>query len=627
MEQMHPGACIIFVLILMTSACSPAPGQPTSGVDTRKIPTSTHMQTKSAPTSSPFQQSTKVTPGTLLTGSGAVERRLLAYDDLMNGRADAPVDDGAFALPDEAAMPEVVLEGRLQISSGTETSGFKLIRDDAKLASDRARLRVPDLDLEFVQDGSVIIPVKKGLVYGTNRYWNAIIGPGRIWRENGDHALARVAFPFTLVERNQNCTHNGVMTFLFDGKHLSTIRYQITQETCLEFKFDLWGRAVGTYTPRTIPQAAALKAAHAAEVTDRLPTRPLASLASDFPDANFSETNLTAGISSGNMTLYGLVINGTNYISACNTRYGLYAFCEDMRVPSYSTAKSAFAAIALMRLGQKYGTGVYDLLVKDYLPEVASAKGDWSAVTFQDALDMATGNYSLAGFQADEYGANMLAFLNSAETYLDKIHNALQYPGQTPPGKVWIYHTSDTFLLTRAMNNYLLQQEGQDADIFNFVRDEVYTPLHLSAGALTSLRTDNSPAGAPFGGYGLFWTRDDIAKLAIFLNNQTGRINGIQVLEPGLLAAALQKNPDDRGLDTSGVPVFKYRASFWAYHWDPSIARQYPCSFWTPFMSGYGGITVMLMPNGASYYYFSDNNEFAWTGAVSEANKLSPMCP
>lgn len=42
-------------------------------------------------------------------------------------------------------------------------------------------------------------------------------------------------------------------------------------------------------------------------------------------------------------------------------------------------------------------------------------------------------------------------------------------------------------------------------------------------------------------------------------------------------------------------------------------------------MSGYGGITVAMMPNGATYYYFSDNNEFSWSAAVAEADKLAPM--
>jgi len=298
-----------------------------------------------------------------------------------------------------------------------------------------------------------------------------------------------------------------------------------------------------------------------------------------------------------------------------------------MRLPSYSTAKSAFAGVALMRLGQKYGTDIYNLLIKDYVQETPQSIGNWSKVTFRNALDMATGNYDQIGFEVDEYGPVMTAFLDQSETYTDKIRLAFRFPGQKLPGQVWVYHTSDIFIVTRAMNNFLVQKEGNGADIFNLVRDEVYIPLNLSAGALTTVRTDNSPSGVPLGGYGLFWTQDDIAKIAMLLNDLEGNISGIQILEPGLLSASMQKDPNDRGLNTSGVPIFKYRNGFWAKEWTPSENRHYTCTFWTSFMSGYGGITVVLMPNGAVYYYFSDNDEFAWYDAVNESNKLIPMCP
>ncbi len=45
------------------------------------------------------------------------------------------------------------------------------------------------------------------------------------------------------------------------------------------------------------------------------------------------------------------------------------------------------------------------------------------------------------------------------------------------------------------------------------------------------------------------------------------------------------------------------------------------------FDSGYGGITVAMMPNGPIYYYFSDNEEFVWAYAMEEANKLQPTSP
>ena len=43
-------------------------------------------------------------------------------------------------------------------------------------------------------------------------------------------------------------------------------------------------------------------------------------------------------------------------------------------------------------------------------------------------------------------------------------------------------------------------------------------------------------------------------------------------------------------------------------------------------MSGYGGIVVALLPNGMTYYYFSDGGSFVFSRAVAEADKIKPFC-
>lgn len=446
-----------------------------------------------------------------------------------------------------------------------------------------------------------------------------------MWKENSDNGYSRASFPFALVQRNANCTHNGVMTFLFDNSGISKVRYQITQETCVYYKINMWGQLNATYSAYSVPNAATLKANHATEVGNRLPTKPISALASDYPGSGVNVSVFGSGVTPAHMTYYGVIINGTNYVSGCTTRYGTYAFCESLRAPSYSTAKSAFASVALMRLGQKYGTGVYNLLIKDYVPEYTSSIGTWTNVTFNNTTDMATGNYRLAGYESDEAGSYMETFF-LAEPYTDKITAAFNFPFKVTPGTYWVYHSSDTFIQTRAMNNYLQSQEGSGAEIFGMVKNEVYDSIKLSAGVST-IRTDNATTGKPFGGYGLFWTQDDIAKVAKFLNNDNGYANGSQILQPAMLADSMQDDPTDRGIETTGTPVFKYNNGFWAKNMTPSEFPQYSCSFWVPFMSGYGGITVAMAPNGATYYYFSDDEEFSWYDAVNELDKLAPMCP
>jgi len=309
-------------------------------------------------------------------------------------------------------MPDHIFEGRLELTGEATGGGFSEIKDTYRYtgSGDNPRKHLPEFSFEFVQNGSHLIPVTQGLYYSGHPYWNYIIGPGRMWKENSDNGYSRASFPFALVQRNANCAHNGVMTFLFDNSGISKVRYQITQETCVYYKINMWGQLNATYSAYSVPNAATLKANHATEVGNRLPTKPISALASDYPGSGVNVSVFGSGVTPAHMTYYGVIINGTNYVSGCTTRYGTYAFCESLRAPSYSTAKSAFASVALMRLGQKYGTGVYNLLIKDYVPEYTSSIGTWTDVTFNNTTDMATGNYRLAGYESDEAGSYMETF-------------------------------------------------------------------------------------------------------------------------------------------------------------------------------------------------------------------------
>jgi CubicO group peptidase (beta-lactamase class C family) len=266
---------------------------------------------------------------------------------------------------------------------------------------------------------------------------------------------------------------------------------------------------------------------------------------------------------------------------------------------------------------------VANLLIKDYVPEYAAGPGDWERVTFNNTIDMSTGNYGSANYMADDDGAKMGEFFG-AQPYAVRIAAAFDWPHVVEPGTRWVYRTSDTFILTRAMHNYLQAQEGPAADIFEMVVDEVYRPLGLGPGAFTTMRTaDDGWQGQAEGGWGLWWIPDDVAKIALLLNNQGGQIDGVQVLHPGLLAAALQQDPDDRGVSIDGRRM--YNNAFWADH--TTRADGFECELWVPEMLGVSGNVVALLPNGITYYYFSDNQEFTWDAAVREAGKISPYCP
>jgi CubicO group peptidase (beta-lactamase class C family) len=272
---------------------------------------------------------------------------------------------------------------------------------------------------------------------------------------------------------------------------------------------------------------------------------------------------------------------------------------------------------------QKYGPEVANLRIKDYVSEAADSPGDWDHVTFNHTLDMATGNYSSPGFQVDEDGPKMDDFFN-AQPYTKRIKLAFDWPHSSDPGQHWVYRTSDTFILTRAMHNYLISQEGSSSDIFEFVVDEVYRPLGIGPGFFSTMRTaDNGWQGQAEGGYGLWWIPDDIAKISSFLQNMGGQIDGVQILHPDMLAASLQHNPSDRGVRIDQRRM--YNNAFWAEEY--SKPNGFDCEFWVVQMLGVSGNVVALIPNGTIYYYFSDNQEFTWDSVVRESNKLIAICP
>lgn len=579
----------------------------------------------------------------ILCGCGAsatnVNQPTLRYSDYFSNAAPAtPVDDSAFAMPTNAAPASDTFEGRLDLVNPSGNGSVVVLRDDFNsfAGGDSAWKHLAAFSFEFVQDGSYLIPAQQGLVYTGNADWNYIVGPGNAWSQNDDSGYTRASFPFALIERNQNCVHNGEMSFLFSNSkspNISNVRYQITQETCMYSKFNLWGQIAATYTPYPVTNDATIKSDHVIEIANRLPTKPLSALTSDFPNSGVVPDNLVSGFQSQqDITTYGLLFHGVNYVSGCQTRYGQYAFCSEMRLPSYSVAKSMLNNIASMRLGQLYGSGVYSQLIRNYVPEYTNG-GDWSTVTFDNGLDMATGNYLSTAYMSDEDGAVTQTFYD-AESYAGKMGDAIRpFPHQAAPGSTWVYQSAAAFVTNQAMNSYLQQQQGGGGDIFNMVRDDVYKPLNISKGGLTTLRTDNSANGKAMGYLGLFFIQDDVAKIAKLLNNDHGTINGSQVLDPARLQESLFQNSSSLGLPvpdtgTPAVPnTYWYNNSHWGKKITTAEFPQVRCNVWASFMSGYGGITIVLMPNGATFYVFSDNDEYNWGSDVIEANKLAPLCP
>lgn len=538
---------------------------------------------------------------------------------------EAPVPTGEFAPSTQASAPIAGFTGRLILSRDRTNRGLHVIRDDygtARAAADNLQ-SLPPFDFELVADGDNLIPVLRGPVRSAHPLWEFVVEPGRLWSEPGDGGYTRAALPFSLTERNANCTHNGLMTFLFNGHgEISRVAYQMGSETCLYLKFDLWGTLPAKLRAQAVPTAARVITDYRGDVARRLLTRPIGDLARDFPGADPSGFANPAEVAPEDMTLFGLVVDGVHYVGGCQTRHGPHPYCDVVDLPSYSLAKSLVAGLGSLALAREFPE-LLDEHIADYVPECWRA-GGWADVRFRDALDMATGHYGSSLYDEDEKSGAMIDFF-LAEDHRTKIRFACShFPRKSAPGKIWVYHTIDTYVLGTALEAFVKKNRGKDADFYDDVLIErLWKPLGLSPVTHSTRRTRDASAQA-FTGWGLTLQRDDIARLGQFLAAPgTPRIDGKAVLDEREAAIALQRDPNDRGLAALDGS-FRYARGFWAHE----ISRYIGCPepVWVPYMVGFGGLTVLLMPNGLVYYYVSDGGAYRWARAAAEAHRIRPMC-
>lgn len=524
-----------------------------------------------------------------------------------------------FAMPEGALPPPVPFEFRLRMDSDYVADTFRLLKDDRDYGDLPDLFTLPAFEIGLVSDGIDLIPEVRGAIQGAHPRWEWLFEPGNIWltEEGGLHA----SLPVALREVNANCLHTGHLDFALSAEgQVSDARVQLAGETCAYLQFDMRAMDLPLRADLTgLDNADVIRAAWRDELAARLPVRPIGEVGEDFPGVSPDAFGSPDEVDPFFMTVYGVQIGDTLYRSECNTRAGPDPFCDVLPLPSYSLAKSIVAGIALMRLEQLY-PGAKEARIADYVPECTRDR--WGDVTFSDALDMATGLYASDKFEADEDADTFWDFMRPT-THAGRIGEACtMYPKRASPGELWVYHTSDTYVLGTALQAFWREKSGRmEADFY----DDLLVPLWRRLGLSPLLDTTGRSYDAehqPQTGWGLVLHFDDIIRIAHFLQDGA-RLDGQPYLDPAMLAQALQRDPADRGL-VAGDPSTRYKNGFWAWNAGPALGCR--DAAWIPVMSGFGGITIALIPNGQVYAYFSDGYQFAWQRAAQGSNTISPIC-
>jgi hypothetical protein len=172
------------------------------------------------------------------------------------------------------------------------------------------------------------------------------------------------------------------------------------------------------------------------------------------------------------------------------------------------------------------------------------------------------------------------------------------------------------------MDAFLKQKEGPNAHLWDMVVNEVYRPIGIFHAPTMHTIESGGRRGIPILGFGLTPTIDDVAKVATLLQ-QRGRHDGAQILSAAKIDEALRRTA--RGLSTlqrSRYGEQRYHLSFWSVPYRSALG----CSVDVPYMWGYGGNFVVLLPNGVSAFRFADGNVGDVETMIVAGETIRPLC-
>lgn len=504
-----------------------------------------------------------------------------------------------FTIPPNSKSPVHHLQGNFKLNSDDRLE-IQIIEDRFNLMESLGKkiTSLPVLEIQLITTDEFIIPIDRGVQTTEHSYWEYLLEPGQVWYLSD--MWSQASMPFALSERNANCTHNGLIGFKYNTLgDIKDVRIQIATETCPYLKFNLQGNLTAKFRPNLYQNKDSIIASYLSEREHRVPISSLQQFSTDYPEI---DAELLKPKDFANTSTYGLSFNNKHYQSKCFSRAGNYPYCDHFALPSYSLAKTIFAGMSFIYLDRKY-KHFSTIPVTDYIPE-CRGKG-WEKVSIKHLVNMETGHYQSPKMMVDESAVSIAPFFDS-ESSKDKIQFACsEYPLQENAGKTWVYHTSDHYLAGVFMTRFMRQKTGNNNyDLYrDLLRYNILSQLNLSPLLNDSKRTYDSSA-QPFVGWGLTLLSDDLVKISNLLNTTAKQI---------LVSDRLNNES-----------TFQYDSGYWFLNLQSSNV----CAdkIWQPFLSGYGGITVALLPNNMNFYQFTDGYSFNWRHVLKVLNSINPVC-
>ena len=477
--------------------------------------------------------------------------------------------------------------------------------------------RFPAFTVDFIAHEGELIPIQNNKIFTgseSSLFWDVIVGAGEVWQEETDGEWSRASFPLSLTDRGIGQVRNCVATFLYQPDMMSNVYVQCSQETA-----DLNDGRVGDmrvmlrpeFQPTNFPNSDQVIEQHHQHKSRRLPVFPLSTIDTDDEIADYFNKSLW---SNAPTSVGAVLVDGKIYLHPPKTRHGLYPYPNEMRHGVYSVTKSMTGALSLFYLAERYGEELFDELITDYVPALANHLG-WQGVTFSHTLNMATGT---EGSEAAEHLLDIIILARTAEESINNVATLGDYP--EAPGEKYNYASTNLFVLSYALQNYVEEKEGTGIYYWDLVHENVLVPIGAEQFTLRHTVENDGSKGIPILAYGATPTLDEAAKIASLIANE-GEYEGQQLLNRNKIREALGRTDwasyetDERGVS--------YRHSFRS----TSFRTSFRCKVDVSYMLGFGANIVMFLPDDVVIIRFMDEYDFDFDDLVRTVEKQIPSCP
>lgn len=476
----------------------------------------------------------------------------------------------------------------------------------------------PGFSVGFITHEGELIPLQKDLLvtrHQSESHWDAIVGTGKVWQEEVDGPWSRASFPISLTDRYIGQVRNCVATFVFNPDTISNVYVQCSQETA-----DLNAGQVGNirvmlkaeYQPKTYTDAESVIEQHNRFKSARLPVYPLSGIDSTNEIAEYFEESFYTNAST---SLGAVLVDDKLYMHPPKTRHGLYPYPADMHHGVYSVTKSMTGTLSMLYLAERYGEGLFDEHITDYVPALEGHPG-WEGVTFSHTLNMVTGT---EGSEQAEHLLHIIVLASTAEEGINNVASLGDYPGA--PGEYFNYASTNLFVLSYALQNYVEKKEGENTNYWDLVHENVLVPIGADHFAVQHTLENDGSQGIPMLAYGAFPTADEAAKIALLFSND-GSHEGAQLLHREKTREALGRT-EWVGYQTGN----DYRGSAYRHAlWSKSIKTS-NCTVQATYMLGYGANYVLFLPGKTVIIRFMDEYDLDINDLVRRVEKRVPSCP